>query len=290
VIAAGRLAAAFASLLFPRPPAAGPLAVSTPATLDEAIATVLAPAPTATSTPTPGPLVLGVGELHQTAGTAGIASSLSRFTRQVWPPIAARVSDLIVETWVTDGACGKAEAATVGDVARTTERPAATENEIVALLTRAKASGARPHILKVSCGEYQLLSPSAAGGSRKEVDFERMLALIEHKLEAKVTEILATRPATDADKLIVVYGGALHNDLHPDPVLAPFSYGLRVFHATAGRYRELDLYVAAYLERNAAMHGEPWFAAWERAAAPGRPVLIRRSPDSFIVVFARDKD
>ena len=70
MIAAGRLAAAFASLLFPRPPAAGPLAVSTPATVDEAIATVLAPAPTAT--PMPGPLVLGVGELHQTAGTAGL--------------------------------------------------------------------------------------------------------------------------------------------------------------------------------------------------------------------------
>ena len=129
MIAAGRLAAAFASLLFPRPPAAGPLAVSTPATLDEAIATVLAPRRRAASTP--GPLVLGVGELHQTAGTAGIASSLSRFTHKIWPLIAARVSDLIVETWVTDGACGKAEAATVGDVARTTERPAATENEIV---------------------------------------------------------------------------------------------------------------------------------------------------------------
>ena len=288
MIAAGRLAAAFASLLFPRPPAAGPLAVSTPATLDEAIATVLAPAPTAASTS--GPLVLGVGELHQTAGTAGIASSLSRFTQKVWPPIAARVSDLIVETWVTDGACGKAEAAAVGDVARTTERPAATENEIVGLLTRAKASGARPHILKVSCAEYQLLAPPGGGGARQPVDFERMLALIEQKLEAKVTDVLATRPAADADKLIVVYGGALHNDLHPDPVLAPFSYGLRVFHATAGRYRELDLYVPEYLERNAAMHGEPWFAAWERAAAPGHPVLIRRSPASFIVVFAKAKE
>ncbi len=288
MIAAGRMAAAFASLLFPRPPAAGALAVSTPPTLDEALAAVLAPAPTATPTPATGPLVLGVGELHQTAGTAGIASSLSRFTRQIWPQIAPRVSDLIVETWVTDGACGKAEVATVGDVARTTERPAGTEDEIVALLTRAKASGTRPHILKVSCGEYQLLAPSGGGGSRQPVDFERMLALIEQKLEAKVTDVLATRPAADAARLIVVYGGALHNDLHPDPVLAPFSYGLRAFHATAGRYRELDLYVPAYLERTPAMLGEPWFPAWQHAAAPGRPVLIRRSPDSFIVVFAKD--
>ena len=277
MIAAARLAAAVASLLFPRPPAAAPLVVSSPATLADALAGVLAPGAQGT------PLVLGVGELHQTAGTAGIASSLSRFTRQLWPLLAARVSDLIVETWVTDGACGKVESATVGEVARTTERPAATEDEIVTLLTRAKASGARPHILKVTCGEYALLSPSAAG-----IDFERMLALIERKLEAKVTDVLASRPPADASKLVVVYGGALHNDLHPDPVLAPFSYGVRGFHTTAGRYRELDLYVPAYLERNPAMRGEPWFPLWQRAVAPGRPVLIRRSPDSFIVVFAKD--
>jgi hypothetical protein len=140
----------------------------------------------------------------------------------------------------------------------------------------------------VSCAEYRLLAHDGASGTRQPLDFERMLALIERKLEAQVTEVLAARPAIDAAKLVVVYGGALHNDLHPDPVLAPFSYGVRAFHTTAGRYRELDLYVPAYLERNPAMHGEPWFALWQRAAAPGRPVLIRRSSDSFIVVFAQD--
>ncbi len=282
MIAAARLAAAVASLLFPRPPAAAPLVVSSPATLADALAGVLAPGAQGT------PLVLGVGELHQTADTAGIASSLSRFTRQLWPLLAARVSDVIVETWVTDGVCGKVEAATVGEVARTTERPAATENEIVTLLTHAKASGARPHILNVSCAEYALLSPSRSSGARQPLNFERMLALIERKLEAQVTDVLASRPPADAAKLVVVYGGALHNDLHPDPLLAPFSYGVRAFHTTAGRYRELDLYVPAYLERNPAMIGEPWFPLWQRAVAPGRPVLIRRSPDSFIVVFAKD--
>ena len=282
MIAGARLAAAIASLLFPRAPATEAQAVSSPATLSEALAGVLAPGAQG------APLVLGVGELHQTTDTVRIASSLSRFTRQVWPLLAARVSDVIVETWVTDGACGKAEVATVGDVARTTERPAATEDEIVTLLTRVKASGARPHILEVSCAEYRLLAPDGPRGERQSLDFERMLALIERKLEAKVTAVLASRPAADAAKLVVVYGGALHNDLHPDPVLASFSYGLRAFHTTAGRYRELDLYVPAYLERNPAMRGEPWFALWQRAAAPGRPVLIRRSSDSFIAVFAKD--
>ena len=286
MVAAGRLAAAVAWLLLPRPPPAAPLGVVLPATMAEAVAGVL--------TPPDSPLVLGVGELHQTADTAGIPSSLARFTRDIWPLLAgdgrgARVSDLIVETWVTGGACGTAEAATVEDVGRATLRPAATENEIVALLARAKASGARPHILTVSCDEYELLAPRAATGSgaRRPVDFERMLALIKRKLEAKVNEVLVARPPADAAKLIVVYGGALHNDLHPDPALAPFSYGVPAFRETLGRYRELDLYVPEYLERNPAMRDEPWFPLWQRAARPGQIVVIRRSLDSVILVFAK---
>jgi hypothetical protein len=33
------------------------------------------------------------------------------------------------------------------------------------------------------------------------------------------------------------------------------------------------------------MRGEPWFPLWQRAARPGQIVVIRRSPDSFILVF-----
>ena len=233
------------------------------------------------------PLVLGVGELHQTADTAGIASSLSRFTRKIWPLLAARVSDLVVETWVTDGACGKAEAATVGDVARTTERPAATEDEIVALLARAKASGARPHILKVGCAEYRPARRGpGGGGARQPVDFERMLALIEGKLEAQVTAVLAARPAADAAKLIVVYGGALHNDLHPDPVLAPFSYGRARFTRPRGATARSISTCPSTWSETPAMRAEPWFrpgsapprrpSRASSAAAPTRPSSCSR--------------
>ena len=69
--------------------------------------------------------------------------------------------------------------------------------------------------------------------------------------------------------MVVVYGGALHNDLYPDPVLARFSYGVAAFRATGGRYRELDLYVPEYLERNSAMQKEPWVPIWRRAAIAG---------------------
>jgi hypothetical protein len=277
--AGGALAAAAATLLFPRPPA---------------IETPPAPVLTATIAAALAPLlggdgdvvVLGVGELHQTTSTQAISSSLGRFTREIWPLLASRASDLIVETWVTDGACGRAESGTVDQVGKTTERPAATESEIVTLLQRAKASGARPHVLKIDCADYRLL---AGGGGRGRdegaLDFQRMLALIRRKLEGQVAGVLATRPAADAGKLVVVYGGALHNDLHPDPSLAPFSYGVATFRATLGRYRELDLYVPEYLERTPTMHKEPWFGAWRAAAQPGKLVTIRCSSASMILVF-----
>jgi hypothetical protein len=292
VIVAGGLAAAVAILSIPRPPPLEPLsAAATHATIMAAAVSQILDAPTAPA----APIVLGVGELHQTADTAGIPSSLARFTREIWPLIAAHTSDLIVETWVTDGACGSAEASTVDQVETITQRPAATEDQILTLLRRAEASGVRPHILKVDCTDYRLLSPAprdarGAGSGTSAgapLDFQRMLALIQRKLAAKLTEVLAGRRPSEAAKLVVVYGGALHNDLYPDPLLASFSYGVPAFRATLGRYRELDLYVPEYLERNPALHAEPWFAWWQRAARPGAIVIIRRSPAWFILIFPR---
>ena len=288
-LAAAGTAAAAALLLLPRPPPAEAPAIVAAPTLAAAIARVLETGGAtrdaggaAGLAPRVAPIVLGVGELHQTNATAGIPSSLARFTGEVWPLLAGRASDLIVETWVTDGACGRAATATVAKVEKTTERPAATESEIVTLLARARASGARPHILTVSCDDYRLLSP---GGTARPLDFQRMLALIQRKLAAQVTAVLASRPARDADKLLVVYGGALHNDLHPDPLLAPFSYGVPAYRNTLARYRELDLYVPEYLERAAAMQKEPWFPLWRSAAKSGQVTLIQRSRDSFVLVL-----
>ncbi len=270
-------ACAAAALLFipqPPPPETPPAAVVAP-TLAQALAPAL----------DGDPIVLGVGELHQTTATAGISSSLARFTREAWPLIAARASDLIVETWVTDGACGRAETATVEKVEKATERPPATENEIVTLVERAKAAGVRPHALSVSCDDYRLLAPRG----QSALDFERMLALIQRKLDARLREVLAARPPRDAGKLVVVYGGALHNDLYPDALLARFSYGVPAFRATLGRYRELDLYVPEYLERTPAMQKEAWYGAWKRAAAAedakAKYVVIRRSAASYAIVF-----
>jgi hypothetical protein len=273
----GRLGAALAVLLIPRPPP-----------LEKPVAAQLPSVAEAIEAATRGrdAIAIGFGELHQVVETAGIPSSLRRFTADVLPALAPRASDLIVETWVADGRCGEREASVVADVERTTQRPETTESEIVALLRRAKESGVRPHILRVSCVDYERLAAGAAGRAAG-VDYQRMLALTEAKLEQEIRAVLAARAGADAAKLVLVYGGALHNDLHPDRLLAPFSYGPAIFRATAGRYVEVDLYVPEYLERNAAMHAEPWYPVWQASLreAPTAVHLIRRSPASAIIIL-----
>ena len=91
-------------------------------------------------------------------------SALDRFTDEILPVLAPHAAHLIVETWMTTGACGESEKQVTEDVARTTERPAETENEIVKLLRRAKELGVAPHVLAVGCDEYRALA--GGGGAR----------------------------------------------------------------------------------------------------------------------------
>ena len=90
---------------------------------------------------------------------------MARFTDEILPAVAPHASHLIVETWITRGTCGETEKHVTEEVARTTERPAETENEIVRLLRRAKELGVAPHVLDVGCDEYQVLAGGRAAPS-----------------------------------------------------------------------------------------------------------------------------
>jgi hypothetical protein len=271
---AAALAAAVLALPAPRPPR--PLAPV--ATASPSAAAALAPwLASATG-------VVAFGEVHQDAAGAATRSALARFSEEIFPALAPRASHLIVETWVTTGTCGEAERHVTEDLARTTERPAATEGEIVRLLRRAKDSGVVPRVLTVSCAEYAAL----AGGPRGSgpLDYGALLALTRRHLEGAIREALSAAPAPGRP-LVLVYGGALHNDLYPARALASYAFGPAIFALLRGAYREVDLYVPEFVERLPAMRAEPWFAVWRRAARKGSVTLIPRSARSTILVFPR---
>ena len=118
------------------------------------------------------PEIIGFGEFHQQSGTGNVLSSLTRFTEALLPLMAAELSDLVVETWVSTGSCGKAEKAVTREVNEVTDRPEATEDETIALIKRAAGLGIRPHVLKLTCKDYETLRGDAG------VDYLKLLELV----------------------------------------------------------------------------------------------------------------
>jgi len=228
--------------------------------------------------------VIAFGELHQTRATAKVRSAIARFTDEILPVVAPRASHLIVETWITRGTCGAVEAQVTEEVARTTERPVETESEIMKLLRRAKELGVAPHVLDVGCDEYKVLAGEGNGGGA--VDYDKLLTITNQHLERAIGQGLLL-PRASGRPLVVVYGGALHNDLFPDPTLAKYTFGRHVHAATRGAYREIDLYVPEMVDTTPALKAEPWYRAWQRAGAGASAVVIQRNPRSAIVVFRR---
>jgi hypothetical protein len=188
----------------------------------------------------------------------------------------------VVETWVADGHCGKQEAKVVEEVQTTTERPLETESEIITLLKRAKAAGLAPHILAMSCKDYRSVT-----GKDGETDFAKMLTLTRDRLQREVTRALrAPRPAASVrERKVLVYGGALHNDLYPAPRDRPFAFGRALFAKVKGQYVEVDLFVPEYILGDKHMAAEPWFDLFLTGIKAGDALLIRRSERSYIIVF-----
>jgi hypothetical protein len=226
------------------------------------------------------PRVLAVGELHQTTTAARVPSALGHFTRELLPALReAGATHLIVETWVTTGDCGETEKQAVAQVQKTTKRPERTESEVVTLLRRAKQAGIQPGILEVACKDYQAMTTG------KGVDFDRLLRLTRDQLAIQLRAALA-RPDS---RLVLSYGGALHNDLHPTADTAPYAFGPAIAAAVDGRYAELDLYVPELLDKNATLRAQPWYRVYRRANRPGKVTLVRLGERSFSLVFPRSQ-
>lgn len=230
------------------------------------------------------PHVVAFGEYHELKGSSGVKSALKRFAEQLLAVMQPLTSDLVVETWVTAGGCGKQEKSVVKDVQKTTQRPVTTENELVTLIKQAKAAGVQPHILELACDEYQGLLDKEGS-----VDYEKMLKLLSDLLAKKIAQVKLRRAAAGVQKIVAVYGGALHNDLYPSVDFRPYTFGPSTALAFPGQYLEVDLYVPEFIDKDQALAKEPWFAKYAQArrakAARGQTWVVRRGKGSFILLF-----
>lgn len=226
------------------------------------------------------PRMVAFGEYHQQKKTAKIPSALKRFTTDLLPVLAKdSATDLVAETWITTGSCGEEEKKAVAQVDKTTRRPATTEDEVVTLLRQAKERGLQPRILQIACKDYRAMMKDGA------MDFDRLLRVTRDQLDTQIRAALGRT----GSRMVVSYGGALHNDREPTAELAAYAFGPAIAQAVNDRYLEIDLYVPEYIAKDKSIQAQPWYQRYRAAHQPGRTTVVRRGPGSYAIVFPRRK-
>jgi hypothetical protein len=234
------------------------------------------------------PAILAIGESHARRGMEKIPSTTKRFTEQLLPKLPARTTDLILELWMADGACGKQEQVVAKQQKQVTKNQAKSNtNEFVVLGHAAKARGMIPHVLRPSCDEYKHIA-----GAGPDAPLE-MLTMITRLTARKAKQLMEHRrnPKVGkppfADPLLVAYGGGMHNDLRPQANREKWSFGPELHQAVDGRYVELDLIVPEFIRSEPPWTALPWYDHFDQKAAPDKTTLLRQSPGSYVLIFPR---
>jgi hypothetical protein len=219
------------------------------------------------------PRVYAMGEYHPTQNAAVRRSPLARFTDEIIELLVPHARHLVIESWLDDS-CGGDGAETVGaQVASAIGRPASTESDLAYLVDAGRKHRLVPHTLPMTCIEQSaMLDPHGS------VDFVRLLETITDKLGETARRIV------DEGRPVIVYGGALHNDLYPAYAFDELTYAQDLSRELGGGVLEIDLVVPEIVAPLAMVRRETWFPLLG-LASPGRAVVWERGPDSYVVML-----
>lgn len=226
------------------------------------------------------PLVLGLGEAHTPAGSEHLITTAARFSQQLLPVLAESASHLIVELLAPNPACREA-ARPLEQAQRPVTEPQAPSNQqdYVALGVHARELGIEPFLLTPSCEEFQAIA--AAG----EDAIPQTLATIAGITTRMAKGALVKNRKAGSSRMVLAYGGALHNDLSPSPTRPSFRYGDALQDFTGGRYVALDLIVRELIKDNEAWRALPWYAELDRQLHPESYLLLQPAPHSYVLFF-----
>jgi hypothetical protein len=216
--------------------------------------------------------VYAVGEYHVTDKVHVRTTPLARFTHDILGKLDPRAHQLVIESWANDGCRGDSLNRQVSDA---TGRGSGTAKELEALRIASYKLHVETHGLAVTCIEH-----SAMFDAHGNVDFYRLLELVTDKLGDAAREALAADPS----RPVIVYGGALHNDLYPRWTLDGLSYALPLSRELGGGVLEIDLVVPEVVAGMRLVQTEPWYPLLSRAA-PDRVLVWERGPSSYVVIL-----
>jgi len=235
------------------------------------------------------PAVLAVGETHAPKGFEG-PSTTTRFTETLLPMLAGRSKDLVLELWVGNSSCTAPQKKAMKQVASAQREVTASQSpknqtEFVALYNAARRNDMKPHILVPPCDDYAKIvaasefAPTADGGSATD-DVGAMLEIIARLSANEAEALIGTAPEP-----VLVYGGAMHNDLVPRPGHEKWSFGPGLDAKTSHRYVELDLIVPEMIHDADAWQAQPWYDHYNPSAQGKKTVLFHVRPRSYALIF-----
>ena len=183
------------------------------------------------------PRVLAIGEAHAQKG-ATVPSSAHRFKETLLPVLKGRATDSLVELMNPPPGCLAQAAAVKKQQEVVTSHQAATDqNEYVAMGEAARALGIVPDLLRPTCADMDAIRD--AGDDAIEVSLSTIARLTAHKVIELVDR--DDRSPSDAEKMVVTYGGSIDHDRLPPKEREAWAFGPEVDARVSHRYVELDL-------------------------------------------------
>lgn len=209
--------------------------------------------------------VYAVGEYHASSPLEARAP-LAHFTDDIVGRLSTWADDLVVEAWF-DPSCS-ANDTVQAQIQAVTKRPASATD-----LTQLGATTAKMpmHGLPMTCIEH-----SSMLDAKGRVDFFRLLVMVTDKLRENTTLLVKQGHS------VIVYGGALHNDLYPRWGLEELSYATSL--AKQASVVEIDLVVPEVVEPLKVLWQEPWYPLLARSG-PDRVLLWERGPNSYVIIL-----
>jgi hypothetical protein len=247
---------------------------------DRAICTEFATASEAILTlVTPGLRAIGFGEAHAREGFVG-RSTVRRFSEELLPDLAPHSHFLLVELLAPPSNCEEAKREVQRESDAITEGQAReNQNEYVSLGHQARQLGLLPDILRPNCQQMEAISKADPPVVKM---MEAIATLTVSRVAAAAEEAAPERP------LLLLYGGALHNDTRPRDGLEAYSYGKSLSRILDGGYIEVDLVVVGLMQDTESWRKFPWYGPARSLPEGHGPVLIDLGDSSFALVFAEE--
>lgn len=236
---------------------------------------------------TPQTRLIGLGELHSRVDRPAAPSTLSQFTSTILPALPERTSDLILETWTVDPRCGKVATKATASLQKATQRPETTRSELGILLNASNSRGLRAHAMNVRCEDYEAMSGSGDDAIIHMLDLTTSELARLANVALRRPPAIPRSPTPVPPSLVVIYGGAMHNDRFPAAGLEPWSYAPAVEGASDRTYLEIDLITPELAEGDAKLSAEPWAPL---LGATSRVATFRRGERSYVIVLPRAAD